>query len=71
MYVMSTWALMRFVQDGFMDPDAGTLVMPANPVPWIALVLGALAAMLLLEAVLVFVSPPPPPEPRGVVSATA
>jgi carbon starvation protein len=71
MYVMSTWALMRFVQDGFMDPDAGTLVMPANPVPWIALVLVALAAMLLLEAVLVFVSPPPPPEPRGVVSATA
>jgi carbon starvation protein len=71
MYVMSTWALMRFVRDGFVDADARKLVLPANSVPWVALVLIALAAMLLLEALRVFVNPPPPPEARGVVSASA
>lgn len=70
MYVMSTWALMRFVREGFVNQDTGALVMPSNPVPWVALVLMALAALLLLEAVLVFINPPPPPEAQGVIAAT-
>jgi carbon starvation protein len=49
MYVMSSWALVRFVKDGFF-PSGGGFVMPAGPVPWVALILVGLAVMLLFEA---------------------
>jgi carbon starvation protein len=55
MYVMSAWALMRFIRDGFFDKH-WNFMMTGNPVPWVALVLVALAALLLVEAVAVFVS---------------
>lgn len=66
MYVMSTWALARFVRDGFIDGATGGWQMTSNPVPWVALVLIALALMLLVEAVRVFLKPaglPPPSLP--------
>ena len=54
MYIMSTWALLRFIAEGFFDGATGALVMTRQPVPWVALVLVALALLLLIEAVLVF-----------------
>jgi carbon starvation protein len=71
MYVMSTWALFRFVGEGFFRGDSTMgydLIMPANPVPWVALILVGLAILLLVEAVMVFVNPPPPPEQQGVMA---
>ena len=46
---------MRFIRDGFFDKH-WNFMMTGNPVPWVALVLVALAALLLVEAVAVFVS---------------
>lgn len=48
MYIMSSWALVRFITDGFF-PD-GVFTFPADPVPWVALVLVGLAVLLLVEA---------------------
>jgi carbon starvation protein len=56
MYGMSTWALVRFIRDGFFETQSGTFVIPSTPVPWVALVLVWLAVMLLIEAIAVFVS---------------
>ncbi|MCA9283663.1 MAG: hypothetical protein KDA22_00505 [Phycisphaerales bacterium] len=56
MYVMSAWALGGFVVDGF-APFARSLAvgdLPRSPVPWVAVVLLALAALLLIEAIVVF-----------------
>jgi carbon starvation protein len=50
MYVMSMWALLRFVRDGFLSGKG----MPTNPVPWAALVLVGLAVLVLVEAVISF-----------------
>jgi carbon starvation protein len=74
MYIMSGWSLLRFIEEGFVRVDAAgarELVLPSNPVPWVALVLIGLAGLLLIEALLVFVNPPPPPEQQGVIVATA
>lgn len=49
MYVMSGWALLRFVGAGFF-PASGGVRMPADPVPWVALVLVVLAGLMLIEA---------------------
>lgn len=65
MYVMSTWALVRFVRDGFFNAATGSLQLTANPVPWVALVLIGLAAMLAVEAVRVFIKPLPPRPPMA------
>ncbi len=54
MYVMSTWALLRCVAEGFLTPAGAFKGLPASPVPWVALLLVALAALLLVEAVRVF-----------------
>jgi carbon starvation protein len=48
MYVMSSWALLRFIADGFY-PE-GSFLVPADPVPWVALILIGLALLLLIEA---------------------
>lgn len=50
MYVMSGWALLRFARGGFFTAE-WTFRVPASPVPWAALVLIVLAAVLLVEAV--------------------
>lgn len=52
MYVLSSWALVTMVRDGF-QPSA-----PASPVPYVAAVLLALAGLMLIEAVIAFFGPP-------------
>lgn len=67
MYVMSAWALLRFVKAGFVNHE-GRFVVANSVVPWVALVLVGLALMLLVEAVRVFTvrTPIPPAESHAV-----
>ena len=50
MYIMSTWALLRFARAGFVTAS-GAWQVPVSPVPWVALLLVVLAAVVLLEAI--------------------
>jgi carbon starvation protein len=59
MYVMSTWALTEMTLPRFRS-DTG-LTFPADPVPWAGLVLLALAAVMLVEAIRALAAPPSPP----------
>jgi carbon starvation protein len=61
MYVMSTWALGRFIRDGFAKVwhTRQWSDLPSSPVPWVALVLIALAGLLAVEALRVFMRSPP------------
>ncbi|MBK6765326.1 MAG: carbon starvation protein A [bacterium] len=52
MYIMSGWALLQYVTRGFVTSSGFTL--PTSFVPWVALLLIILAALLLWEAVKVF-----------------
>jgi carbon starvation protein len=61
MYVMSTWALATITVPKFHAAD-GSWTAPNDPVPWIGLVLLALAAMMLVEAVLVLAAIGKPPQ---------
>lgn len=54
MYFMSSWALLRFIAKGFFP--SGSIVLPIGPVPWVALILVALAVLLLIEAIRVFIT---------------
>lgn len=71
MYVVSSWALLRFVKAGFVSAD-GSFRMAQDPVPWVALILLALAVLLLVEAIKVFTGfglpPPRQPEPAPATS---
>lgn len=58
MYLMSGWALLQYVNSGFITPTGFTL--PDNFVPWVALVLIVLAVLLLWEAVKIFSRPSEP-----------
>jgi carbon starvation protein len=49
MYVMSTWALFTLTLPRFRTPEGW--VTPADPVPWVGLVLLVLAAVMLVEAI--------------------
>jgi carbon starvation protein len=78
MYVMSTWALATMTLPRFRSAAGWTL--PADPVPWAGLVLLALAAVMLVEAIRVIALPQGPPgagragrlpEPRGWAAETA
>ncbi|MFA0759159.1 MAG: hypothetical protein KEFWMYNX_002311 [Candidatus Fervidibacter sp.] len=60
MYCMSTWALLRFVKNGFFTPTWNFKGIPSDPVPWAASVLVGLAGLLLIEAVRIFFSTLPP-----------
>jgi carbon starvation protein len=71
MYLMSGWALLRFVRDGFINAQTGAWTFTSNPVPWVALVLIGLALLLAIEALLVFIRPLPPPAPRTPQPAAA
>ena len=63
MYTMSTWALTTMTVPTFRGPDG--FVLPADPVPWVGMVLLALAAVMLVEAVRVLVGPERPSGGRG------
>ncbi|RIK71962.1 MAG: carbon starvation protein A [Planctomycetota bacterium] len=60
MYLMSTWALATMTVPAFRSPT-GDWAVPRDPVPWIGLVLLALAALMLVEAarVVAAISGPP------------
>ena len=63
MYTMSTWALATMTLPRFLGEQG--FVVPADPVPWAGLVLLALAAVMLVEAVGAIAGPPPAgPSPR-------
>lgn len=61
MYVMSMWALLLFVRNGFLTPEWRFKGIPGDPVPWAALVLVALAILVLVEAGRSFFSTPDEP----------
>ncbi|MBX7166814.1 MAG: carbon starvation protein A [Pirellulales bacterium] len=65
MYVMSSWALLSMVRAGY---NAEGAWQPATAVPWVAIILVALAALMLLEAIWVilirpFLGTPPKGQP--------
>jgi hypothetical protein len=59
MYVVSIWALATFVLKGFFKD--GSFALTGNPVPWAATLLIALAVLVLVEAVRVFMKDSQPP----------
>jgi carbon starvation protein len=61
MYAMSTWALALMTAPKFRS-ESGGWVLPHDPVPWIGLVLLALAALMLVEAVRVLLALGRPPQ---------
>jgi carbon starvation protein len=61
MYVMSTWALTTMTVPKFRAAD-GSWELPRDPVPWIGLVLLALAALMLVEAIRVLATLGKPPQ---------
>jgi carbon starvation protein len=69
MYTMSTWALVAMTVPKFRTSE-GAWQTPADPVPWIGLVLLALAALMLVEAVRVLITLRDPP-PTGAQPALA
>lgn len=69
MYVMSAWALLRFVLTGFYDAAEAKFIVASNPVPWVALVLIALALMVLVEAIMVILAKPG--QPNSVLPVAA
>ncbi|MGI9177496.1 MAG: carbon starvation CstA family protein [Pirellulales bacterium] len=71
MYAMSTWALFSMTLPRF-RADGGW-VLPADPVPWAGVVLLALAAVMLVEAIRALVGQKPPPgrRPESVIRGLA
>ena len=70
MYVMSVWALVKVLR--------AKLAMASwwsDPIPWVAALLVVLAALMLVEAVIVLLRlwrlPPAPPAPAGALRAEA
>ncbi len=68
MYVMSTWALLSMTWPRFMTASGFTV--PADPVPWAGIVLLALAAMMLLEAIRALQFPQSPRPSAGPIVAS-
>lgn len=70
MYVMSIWALASLTLPHFVVD--GAWAVPHDPVPWVGLVLMALAGLMLVEAVRVVFAVdtrrPPSPEPAPAVA---
>lgn len=60
MYVMSTWALAKMTLPKFYSATSG-FTAPTDPVPWAGVVLMALAAVMLIEAIRALVGRPAPP----------
>ena len=68
MYVMSTWALASMTLPKFRNANGFSL--PADPVPWVGLVLLSLAAVMLVEAIRVLAMPQGPQGGLGSVTAS-
>lgn len=66
MYVMSVWAITNIVWRTFAQQG-----ITFDPVPWVGLVLVALAVLMLVEAFKVLARPRPTPTPPDAVTATA
>jgi carbon starvation protein len=64
MYVMSAWALVRYVAGGFerFMASGSPSDLPSSPVPWVALVLTGLALLVLVEAIVVLLRSKGPPD---------
>jgi len=73
MYVMSSWALAAMTFPSFFSPESGSFQIPKEPVPWIGIVLLALAALMLVEAYIALVRRrhPPAPQPATLASQAA
>ena len=65
MYAMSTWALVSMTLPKFRN--AHGFALPADPVPWVGLVLLSLAAVMLVEAIRVIAMPRGPLQPQGPI----
>jgi carbon starvation protein len=61
MYTMSTWALLSLTMPRFYNATTGRLSMPTDPVPWVGMVLIALAALMFVEAIRAILGPQAPP----------
>ena len=66
MYVMSMWALLRFIKAGFFAPTWEYKGFATDPVTWVAIILVALAGLLLIEAVKAFRTARMTPEKIGM-----
>jgi carbon starvation protein len=62
MYAMSSWALASMTFPRFFAGESGEFSVPKDPVPWIGLVLLALAALMLVEAYLALRGRRQPPQ---------
>jgi len=71
MYAMSAWSLGRFIRDGFVDRVSGGFTWPSGPVPWVAVVLVLLAALLVIEAVIVLMKSRCPLDQSPLASAVS
>ncbi|MDZ4817440.1 MAG: carbon starvation CstA family protein [Planctomycetota bacterium] len=67
MYVMSIWALVAMTWPKFWKAESGSTEFhfPSDPVPYAGLVLMALAAMMLIEAVLILWNAGGPPKQQA------
>jgi carbon starvation protein len=76
MYVMSMWALLRLLWPVIAAVVAGQFEASGplgSPVPWVALVLAGLGALILIEAIRIVLSGmsrPPSQEPEALPAAT-
>jgi carbon starvation protein len=68
MYTMSTWALVSMTWPKF-HGETGSFQLPTDPVAWAGVVLVALAAMMLVEALRVVVGSGTPPRAHEALAA--
>jgi carbon starvation protein len=61
MYTMSTWALVNLTLPRFYNSATSRFEVPREPVPWVGVVLIALAALMLVEAIRAILGPQSPP----------
>jgi carbon starvation protein len=69
MYVMSSWALAAMTFPKFFAGESGAFQAPKDPVPWIGLVLLALAALMLVEAYIALMGTRKPPQQQPATLA--
>jgi carbon starvation protein len=68
MYVMSSWALIVMTRAKFLDAT-GSFQMTTDPVAWAGVVLMTLAALMLVEAIIVLLGGRDNRTPQGQLAA--